>query len=49
MKLFLMSLMVVASVMLSGCLASSRSEAGLNCDYKPGVPIWEMPVACQGH
>jgi hypothetical protein len=49
MKLFLMGLMVATSLMLSGCLASSKSASGLNCEYAPGVPLWEMPVACQGH
>jgi hypothetical protein len=49
MKLFLMGFIVAASVMLSGCLASSRSAVGLNCDYRPGLALWEMPVACQGH
>jgi len=33
---------------LSGCLASTASPVGLNCDYSPGKSFWELPVACQG-
>ena len=33
---------------LSGCLASTTSPVGVNCDYSQGKPVWEMPLACQG-
>jgi hypothetical protein len=33
---------------LSGCLASTTSPVGVNCDYSQGKPLWEMPLACQG-
>jgi len=33
---------------LSGCLASTTSPVGVNCDYTPGESFWELPLACQG-
>ena len=33
---------------LSGCLASSTSPIGVNCNYGEGKPEWELPLACQG-
>ena len=36
------------ALVLSGCLASTTSPDGVNCDYSQGKPMWEMPLACQG-
>lgn len=33
---------------LSGCLASTTSPVGVNCDYSQGKPLWELPLDCQG-
>lgn len=33
---------------LSGCLASTTSPDGVNCNYAQGKPMWEMPLDCQG-
>ncbi|QWD74236.1 hypothetical protein FD961_09270 [Polynucleobacter sp. TSB-Sco08W16] len=33
---------------LGGCLASTISPVGINCDFSQGKPLWEMPLACQG-
>ena len=45
-------LLTVASALfamaLSGCLASTTSPDGVNCNYAQGKPIWEMPLDCQG-
>jgi len=32
---------------LGGCLASTNSPVGVNCDYSQGKPLWELPVDCQ--
>jgi len=32
---------------LTGCLASTKSAVGVNCDYSKGQPLWEMPLDCQ--
>lgn len=33
---------------LGGCLASTYSPDGVNCNYSQGKPFWDLPVACQG-
>ena len=33
---------------LGGCLASTTSPVGVNCDYFQGKPLSEMPLDCQG-
>jgi hypothetical protein len=33
---------------LAGCLASTSSPEGVNCNYSQGKPLWEMPLDCQG-
>lgn len=32
---------------LGGCLASTYSPDGVNCDYSQGKPISDMPLDCQ--
>ncbi len=34
------------ALVLSGCLASTTSPDGLNCDFSQQKPLWEMPTAC---
>jgi len=49
MKTLTLALITTLFVMgLSGCLASSTSPVGTNCNYSLEKPLWEMPVACQG-
>ncbi|MEI6612807.1 hypothetical protein [Polynucleobacter sp.] len=45
--LSLISLALLAAV-LNGCMASSSSPVGVNCDFSKEKPISEMPVDCQG-
>ncbi|MFZ4063294.1 MAG: hypothetical protein ACOYK2_08510 [Polynucleobacter sp.] len=33
---------------LGGCLASTTSPVGVNCDFSKELPLWEMPLVCQG-
>ena len=35
-------------LILFACAASSTSPVGVNCDYRPGKLLWEMPLVCQG-
>ncbi|WP_216178006.1 hypothetical protein [Polynucleobacter sp. AP-Feld-500C-C5] len=39
---------ILTSFALVGCLASTASPVGVNCDYSQGKPLWEMPLDCQG-
>ncbi|QKM65573.1 hypothetical protein DCO17_10190 [Polynucleobacter tropicus] len=49
MKRFASILLIAgAALCLSGCLASTTSPVGVNCDFSQEKPLWEMPVACQG-
>ena len=48
-KLLTISSMVLLTLGLAGCLASTTSPIGLNCDYSKEIPIPDMPSACQGH
>jgi hypothetical protein len=47
-KIFLALTIALLSLVLSGCLASTTSPEGVNCDFSQGKPLWEMPLACQG-
>ena len=47
-KIFLTLTIALLSLVLSGCLASTTSPEGVNCDFSQGKPLWEMPLACQG-
>jgi hypothetical protein len=47
-KTFLALSMIVFAIVLSGCLASTYSPDGIDCNYSQGKPLWEMPPACQG-
>ena len=41
---------VLATMMilsLGGCLASTTSTVGPNCDFSKGIPLTNMPLACQ--
>jgi len=47
-KLFCTSLVVISLVALGGCLASTTSPVGVNCDFRQQLPLWEMNQACVG-
>jgi hypothetical protein len=47
-KIFLALTVTLFALVLSGCLASTTSPDGVNCDFSQGKPLWEMPLACQG-
>ena len=47
-KLFLTLAVTLIALGLSGCLASSTSPDGVNCNFAQGKPMWEMPLDCQG-
>ena len=47
-KILLAITAILFSLVLSGCLASTTSPDGVNCDYSQGKPLWEMPIDCQG-
>ena len=40
--------LTLLTLALSGCLASTTSPDGVNCDFSQGKPMWEMPLDCQG-
>jgi hypothetical protein len=49
MKKFLSVFMAFFLILnLMGCLASTTSTVGVNCDYSQGKPLSEMPLACHG-
>jgi hypothetical protein len=45
-KTKLIALLAIATLSLSGCLASSTSTKGVNCIQ--GTPFADLPVACIG-
>jgi hypothetical protein len=45
-KTKLIALLAIATLSLSGCLASSTSTKGVNCIQ--GTPFQDLPVACIG-
>jgi hypothetical protein len=45
-KIKLIALLAIATLGLSGCLASSTSTKGVNCIQ--GTPFADLPVACIG-
>jgi hypothetical protein len=47
-KLFRAVTTIVFSITLGGCLASTSSPDGVNCDFSKEKPIWEMPPDCVG-
>lgn len=47
-KILQISLATLIISGLAGCLASTTSPIGVNCDYSQGKPLWEMPLDCQG-
>ena len=47
-KLLLTITTTLFALTLVGCLASTTSPVGVNCDYSQGKPLWEMPLDCQG-
>jgi len=47
-KIFLTLIVTLFAMVLSGCLASTTSPDGVNCDFSQGKPMWEMPLDCQG-
>ena len=47
-KQLLILMATLFSLVLSGCLASTTSPDGVNCNYAQGKPMWEMPLDCQG-
>jgi hypothetical protein len=46
-KTFLTLTITFFAITLSGCLASTTSPDGVNCNYSQGKPMWEMPLDCQ--
>lgn len=38
---------VLVASFLSGCLASTTSPKGINCNYSQGKAMWELPLLCQ--
>lgn len=38
---------VLTTLLLSGCLASTSSPDGVACDFSTGKPVWELPLVCQ--
>jgi hypothetical protein len=47
-KLFSTLSLILLALTLGGCLASTTSPDGVNCNYDQGKPLWEMPLDCQG-
>jgi len=47
-KLFCTSFVVLSIVTLGGCLASTTSPVGVNCNFSQQLPLWEMNQACVG-
>lgn len=47
-KLLLAITSTLFVIALAGCLASTTSPDGVNCNYSQGKPLWEMPLDCQG-
>jgi hypothetical protein len=47
-NLFRAFLLTLFALILSGCLASTTSPVGLNCNFSQQKPLWEMPPACYG-
>lgn len=40
--------LTLLAISLSGCLASTYSPVGLDCNWSQGKSAWEMPSACYG-
>jgi len=47
-KLLLRLFVTLSTLALGGCLASTYSPDGIDCNYSQGKPFWELPPACQG-
>jgi hypothetical protein len=41
-------IVALTTLLLGACAASSTSPVGVNCNYNLELPMWEMPLACQG-
>jgi hypothetical protein len=39
---------LITALILTGCLASTQSSVGVTCDYRQEVPMYDMPLVCQG-
>jgi len=39
---------ILCALSLSGCLASTTSPVGVNCDFSKEKPLRDMPLDCQG-
>ena len=49
MKRFTLMLFIAgAALCLGGCLASTTSPVGVNCDFSQEKSLREMPLDCQG-
>jgi hypothetical protein len=46
-KLLFTLVIVLPTLALGGCLASTYSPDGVNCNYSQEKPLWEMPLDCQ--
>ena len=47
-KLFTVLIEALFIMSLGGCLASTTSPDGVNCDYSKEKPLRDMPPDCQG-
>lgn len=48
-KILNLTALTLLVLTLGGCLASTTSPDGLNCDFSTQKPLWEMPSACVGN
>lgn len=47
-KLLSIISIIICALSLSGCLASTTSPVGINCDFSKEKPLRDMPLDCQG-
>jgi len=47
-KILRLTSIALLAAVLNGCLASTYSQVGVNCDFSKEKPISEMPLDCQG-
>lgn len=47
-KLLNILAIIVSALSLGGCLASTTSPVGVNCDFSKEKPLRDMPLDCQG-
>ncbi|QWD91962.1 hypothetical protein [Polynucleobacter sp. MWH-Braz-FAM2G] len=47
-KLLSIISIIICALSLGGCLASTTSPVGINCDFSKEKPLRDMPLDCQG-